>query len=216
MSTMVVIPSGLDSVKVHWIATLPGSNNPVKRLKNVLASQRLENVQMHILSDFSRFLQTSVNVYGFELERGLMTDSILLTTSFVTPSLPSTAAIYEKIASLQTYASQCNALATNPPMKMSQPNRQGAGYITQVALPVNKRLAETNNFSIKRMVLGNNLKTMVTGPQHMVDSAFRAMYTYISDFSLSMPAIPFESLVTNRINEPDSNKWQTRVFFPIY
>ena len=28
------------------------------------------------------------------------------------------------------------------------------------------------------------------------------------------PAIPFESLITNRLEEPDTSKWVTKIYYP--
>ena len=36
----------------------------------------------------------------------------------------------------------------------------------------------------------------------------------MTDNALSSPAIPFESLVTNRMQEPDTSKWVTKIYYP--
>jgi hypothetical protein len=41
------------------------------------------------------------------------------------------------------------------------------------------------------------------------------MKAYMKDFKLTSPAMPFELLVTNRANEPDTSKWVTKIYYPI-
>jgi hypothetical protein len=41
------------------------------------------------------------------------------------------------------------------------------------------------------------------------------MELYISDHERVPPAIPFLSLVTNRMLEPDSSKWITLIYYPV-
>jgi hypothetical protein len=39
---------------------------------------------------------------------------------------------------------------------------------------------------------------------------------YLSDYKKNSPAIPFQSLVTNRLLEIDTSKWVTKLYYPIF
>ena len=43
----------------------------------------------------------------------------------------------------------------------------------------------------------------------------KQMEQYVSDHKYVRIAIPFQSLVTDRMNEPDSSKWITKIYYPI-
>jgi hypothetical protein len=38
---------------------------------------------------------------------------------------------------------------------------------------------------------------------------------YKDDYQRVSPAIPFYSLITDRLKEPDSSKWITKIYFPV-
>ena len=62
---------------------------------------------------------------------------------------------------------------------------------------------------------GNILITEVKGGPEEIKKAYRQVELYISDFQRVAPAIPFESLVTDRRAEKDSTKWITRIYYPV-
>jgi hypothetical protein len=84
-----------------------------------------------------------------------------------------------------------------------------------VAIPVNKRIPETSQFLFRRMVPGNILVTEVKGGDSTIRHGIRVMENFVHDYQRTIMAIPFESLITNRMNEPDSSKWVTKIYFPV-
>jgi hypothetical protein len=91
----------------------------------------------------------------------------------------------------------------------------GKRFRIMVAIPVNKALQDNDPFAFKRMVPGNILVTTVKGGRYTIEKAFAEMELYIKDNELTPPAIPFESMVTDRSKEPDTSKWVTRIYYPI-
>jgi hypothetical protein len=141
-------------------------------------------------------------------------DSAFVATSAVSPAPPSTAFIYALIDKLTAYIKTHNAVQTAPPMLNVL--RQSDGYLVRVALPVNKRLPDTNEFFYKWMPGGGNmLITDITGGEQKVAAAMYQASLYADDHKLIAPAIPYESLITDRRLEADTNKWQTRIYYPI-
>ena len=84
------------------------------------------------------------------------------------------------------------------------------------AIPVNKYIPTNKNFLFKRMVPGKILVTEVIGGVNTTANALKELELYITDRHLQSPAIPFESLVTDRSKQPDTSKWVTKVYYPIY
>ena len=85
-----------------------------------------------------------------------------------------------------------------------------------VAIPVSKSIPTNNNFLFKRMVPGKILVTEVKGGTYTTGEALKQLEIYRSDNHLRSPAIPFESLVTDRSREPDTSKWVTKIYYPVF
>jgi hypothetical protein len=62
---------------------------------------------------------------------------------------------------------------------------------------------------------GNILITEVKGGPASIKKAFNEMETYITDYRRTAPAIPFQSLITDRSKEPDTSKWVTKIYYPV-
>ena len=63
---------------------------------------------------------------------------------------------------------------------------------------------------------GNILVAEVRGGVSTVKQAFRNLSNYVGDYGRQSPALPFESLVTDRLKETDTTKWVTKLYFPVY
>lgn len=214
ISQVLILQRGIDSLLLHWQTRLTSTVGFFDRLNLYFDQQQLTKEQALLLSKMNDFLERKESIYGYNIVPGNMTDSIVLTTSFISTDKPDLATVYAQINLLEQYASKNIAVPTNAPMLYIQKNPEGVGYKTQVALPINKWLDEYKGLSCKRMVLGRNLTAYVKGPQTEIDRAYKAMYQYVSDYNISMPGIPFEVLITNRMAMKDSNIWETKIYFP--
>ena len=89
-------------------------------------------------------------------------------------------------------------------------------YLVRVAIPVDKKLPTSGNISYKWMLGGGNiLITDVKGDKKEIRNAFDQTNLYISDHNKVTPAIPFQSMITDRRQEKDSTKWVTKIYFPV-
>ena len=66
------------------------------------------------------------------------------------------------------------------------------------------------------MVPGNILVSEIKGGDYSAREALREMHQFMTDNNMSSPAIPFQSLVTNRMEEPDTLKWITKIYYPVF
>ena len=85
-----------------------------------------------------------------------------------------------------------------------------------VAVPIDKILNDSSAISFVRMIPGRFLVTQVTGGPYTISNAHRMMEQYFKDFNRTSMAIPFEYLVTDRLKEPDTSKWVTKIYGPVY
>ena len=80
---------------------------------------------------------------------------------------------------------------------------------TQVAIPIEKDIQVKPPFSLKKMVLGKLLSVSVTGDAATVNNALLATKQYLGDKQRTSPAIPYVIYNTNRMKEPDAQKWKS-------
>ena len=129
---------------------------------------------------------------------------------------PSTEEVYALINKLRTALNKEHIDSSGYPMlNVSKPDI--VNYVVRVAIPVHQAITETNDIRIKRMVPGNiMISENITGGPHSVSVAFKAMDAYVGDYQKTIPAIPFQSLITDRSVEADTSKWITKIYYPVY
>ncbi|KAA9038176.1 hypothetical protein FW778_15615 [Ginsengibacter hankyongi] len=212
--TMIFLPLNPDSIQVEWKYGLETTANPINRLHLYWESKKINNNLLNIMKSMKAFLDKPENVYGMHIDQILVKDTLLVTTNFSSPQYPTTQKIYDLINGIKTYIALNHAKETNFPMLHIW---QDSGiYKSQVAIPVNVVIPQNHMYLIKRMVPGKILVGQVTGGAYTANEAIRQMGIFMTDHALSSPAIPFESLVTNRMEEPDTSKWITKIYYPVF
>jgi effector-binding domain-containing protein len=203
-----------DSVAVIWSCKFQPAADPIAKIKNYFDAKTQEKNAVQLLSNLKSFLEKNENIYGINITQVMVTDTVLIATKYKSAIYPTTPVIYDLIQKLKKYISLNNARETNPPMLHIE---YDSNYFkTMVAIPVNKGLPGNENFLLKRMVPGKILVTQIKGGVYTTNEALRKLEIYIDDNRLHSPAIPFESLITNRLEEPDTSKWVTKIYYPIY
>ncbi len=204
-----------DSSSVQLYTQIPTSYNPVKRLSTYLASRHLQEDFDLLLHSLKSHYSSIANVYGIDIKRELVKDSSLVFTSASFKNYPTNEEIYSLIDKLRIYIKSQSATPTDSPM-LNIRKENSSEYITKVAIPVDKILESKGDISYKWMLpKGNILTADVEGGVQKVDSAFASVESYIYDNYMNSPAIPYYSLITNRLAEKDSSKWKTRIYYPI-
>ena len=214
-SLLSIIPIGKDSVKLTWEYEQQASINPFTRIAQNRKATRLKKDMGFIIRQLASFLSDGQNIYGIKVYHTTVTDTLLVTTKSIFNHEPNVADIYRLIDLLQEYIAQTGATATNPPM-LNMQWIDSTRVEVMVAIPVNKVLDNAGPIAFKRMVPGNILYTEVQGGPATIKRTFRELENYLSDHRYESPAIPFESLVTNRLQQPDTTKWVTRIYYPVF
>jgi len=213
-STILIIPLKKDSSALHWKGVMETGSNPFEKIQRYRHAKNIKKNMGDIFKSLQSFLENKENLYTIPIQRTTVRDTLLVSIKVETNHYPSTTDIYNLIADLKQYISRQAAKETNYPMLhvlKTDSNR----FQTMVAIPVNRELKNSENYVFKRMVPGSILVAEVKGGIQRIEKASAEMETYINDNQLVPPAIPFESLVTNRMTETDSTKWITRLYYPI-
>jgi effector-binding domain-containing protein len=212
---LTFIPNKTDSTIIQLDASVPVPANLLKRMKTYFGSRKLKQCLPEILQALHKTYSMGAHLYDYAIRKDHVVDPDFIFTSEETKGYPSVEKIYSLIDQLKRYIKSQSAIETGFPMQNIS-TRDGLNYLVRVAIPVNKQLPNTGKFLYKRMPGGGNmLITEVRGGQHEVDKASTQLLNYISDYNRTAPAIPFESLVTDRRKEPDSSKWITRIYYPV-
>lgn len=214
-SKIILIPQLKDSINIQWLLEYKTGNNPFTRLNRYRQAEKLSRHLNSILTQLKMFLEKPENVYGITVKKTIVKDTLLISTKKVFKAHPSTQDVYSLINKLKTYIQQQGARETGYPMLNIQQKNNGH-FETMVAIPVNKVIKEQNDMVQKNLVQGNILVTEVRGGQHNVNNAFSQMENYLTDHHYESPAIPFYSLLTNRLTETDTTKWITRISYPVF
>lgn len=214
-SLIVLLPVRRDSFEIEWKSTMQLSGNPFDRISDLQTSKKLQSDLQHLVDSFANFMETTSRVYGIQIDETIVKDSIILVSSLTFSSPPSISQIYSQVNKLKNFAAQHNAQITNHPML--NVDSVAGKYLLRVGLPVNKELdVAGTDMTIKRMVLGYILVAEVTGGPYAIREGLTRVEQYIADFNRRSPAIPYQSLVTDRITEPDTSNWVTRIYYPVY
>lgn len=215
-STIFSLAPAKETVQLTWVCKTVTSYNPIKRIQYWLKAKNLNTDLEYLLEKMNDFYSNTENIYGIKIEKKLVEDSILISTAAACKNFPTTEFIYTQIAKLNTYAAINNAQAAGYPM-LNIETDDGVNYNVRLALPVNKIIPDKpNDITLKRMLGGGNiLVAEVKGGNATTAEALRQINLYARDYQRIPPAIPFFSLITNRMAEADSSKWITKVYCPV-
>lgn len=211
-----ILNHGKDSSMLTYEMLLRSENEyPLERIKNYFAARRLKSGLKEIVHRLDTFLSNSSNIYGMTITVTSVKDSSYMSTAFTDNREPGIKEIYTAIDRLTTYVASVQGKVIGEPM-LNIIQLPDNSYQTMIAVPVNRDLPGKENIRLKKMVLGNILEAEVTGGWSTVIKAEQELRKFVDDYRKESPAIPFQTLLTNRLKEPDTLKWKTRVSYPIF
>ena len=212
---LLLIPLDNDSVDISWrVALSPGSGVFSKWSHNRYAAETRNNIN-NALEKFRVFLEDEKNLYGISITDTTTYDTLLLATRFITNSYPSASETYRQVEKLQTTAQELNAASTGFPM-LNVTKTDSGTFRCMVALPINKVVNNKGDVFFLRMVPGRFLAADVKGGPYTIIRAHEMMQLYFKDFKRISMAIPFEYMITNRLDEPDTSKWVSKIYGPVF
>jgi hypothetical protein len=210
-----IMPNGVDSCFLVWTSSFVRSSNPFKRTIQLFQSGSIKNNISSMLSNAKNYFEREDYIYGMKIEKQKVTDSCMVSLKQTFDHYPSTAEIYGMISSVKEFIKTKNGEETKSPM-MHVHQEAPAVYEAMVAIPTRNEIATEGKFQLKKFMIGYMLVSEVTGGVVKVLNAEKEMDNYVKDYQKMSPAIPFQLLITDRMKEPDSNKWVTRLYCPIF
>ena len=214
-SKLVMIRLELDSTRIEWQCNLPSSVNPIKRFVQFREAKKIKNTMDQVLKNLNAFLSKIENVYGIPIERNYLKDTLYLTSKKMVSSYPSNMEIYQLIKNIQSYAGKNNTHQTGNPI-FNITDFGNNHFQLMAGIPVDLNIPEEEGFSLKHMVRGSFMITEVVGGEEKIKQATKNLQLYFSDFHRTSMAMNFNMLVTDRMLQPDSAKWITKIYFPVF
>jgi len=216
-SFLSLVPWSMDTLQIQWNGLMETSVNPFKRISQYRQVSKTRDELNSILSSLVRFLQKHDNVYGMEIRREIVKDTLLVFKESLMNAEPTTSSIETMVNDLRNHIRKEGARETNyPMMNVIKTNQSGANqYRVMVAIPIDREISLTDSIAIRKMVQGWILVSDIKGGPITIKNAFSEMRNFVNDYSKIPIAVPFESMVTDRVAEPDTAKWMTRIYFPI-
>ena len=167
------------------------------------------------MQDIKKFFDEEKNVYGFSAAVQKVTDEFLISVKQPLNHYPSMKEVYDIINEIKTYISRQDGKEKNPPM-INVYQEAPDTYQLMVAIPTTDKIPAEGKFLFRQMVMGNILVGEVKGGIYSIKKAETEMSNYITDHHKSSPAMPYQSLITNRVAESDTAKWITKLYYPVY
>jgi hypothetical protein len=201
---------------IEFETSMENSNwSPVARVQNYLFAKKIQGQLDLILAAAGNYYNTVKGVYGFEIQETNVQDSSLITLDQVLMDTPTLVKVYNMIAQLEQHIIAQNGKIKNDPMVNITRINKDEVY-TQVAIPIEKDIQVRSPFTLKKMVLGKLLSVSVIGDAATVNNALIAAKQYLGDKQRTCPAIPYVIYNTNRIKEPDAQKWRSTINYPVF
>ncbi|MEJ7587776.1 MAG: GyrI-like domain-containing protein [Ferruginibacter sp.] len=215
-TSLFLISFTTDSTKMGWVGSLTTSYNPFDRFRSYLEAKKIQKDMKIILQTMDTFYSKPENIYGIRIKNHLITDSILIAFAGSCKGYPTTSFLYGLFAKLKTHALARGAIVQGFPM-MNIRAADSINYDYMVALPIDKKLPSSGDILEKRLPgRCNLLVTEVEGGPETNKRAFQQMEYYLEDYKLKSPALPFYSLITDRLQEQDTSKWITKIYLPVF
>jgi effector-binding domain-containing protein len=210
-----LFPINNDTTAIAWQTGFTASNNPIKRITQYFEALSMKkNIKM-VIGSLGQYVNHTKNVYGIDVIKEKVKIDFFVSTKKSFPHYPTTSEVYEMIDNIRNYIASQGAKEKDYPM-LNIMSLDTIQYEAHVAIPVDKKLPDNNEFSLKWMPRGGNiLVTEIKGGIKTVDQSMKQFTQYVTDHQLTVMAIPFQSLITDRRKEPDTSRWITRLYYPV-
>ncbi|RYY23957.1 MAG: AraC family transcriptional regulator [Chitinophagaceae bacterium] len=214
ITTLRLLPFNTDSTGIEWGDTLYTGNNPFTRLGQYRKAIALKKQMDAVMGYMTSFLNDKSKIYSANIFRTQLKDEPLLSKRVFMKHYPTADDAHKLIDEVRKNIAVQGDSAVGSPMKYSSAIDSN-NFELMVGVPTSRLLKSNNGFIAKGLVGGNLIATEIRGGEWTISEAWKNIRQYKADYKLSSPAIPFESMITDRRKETDTTKWITRIYYPL-
>ncbi|MBN8851423.1 MAG: hypothetical protein J0H07_06150 [Sphingobacteriales bacterium] len=211
----VVSVATQDSSAIYWQCYLDAGSSPFSRLRQYFYGRALKHDMNTIFSKLRPFVQNEKNIYGMTVGWGGTPDTFLVATKSFYRDYPTTQDIYRQLDKLKKYIARKGTSISGYPMDNITPVTD-SGYQLMTAIPTKRPLEGEGDIYFRRLVPAKFLIAEVKGGDHSVREGWVHFREYVADHERTVMAIPWEYLVTDRLQQPDTAKWSTWLYYPVF
>lgn len=191
------------------------SNNPFIRLYQYILYRSEQKKYEQLFKNLSLSFSNVKRVYGFDIQMGKVPNAYYVSVKTYLDHYPTTEEVYANIGEVTNFIRSQNSKVMNEPI--FNVFKEGENrYLLMVAVASDREIPTQGKFLQKNMMLGNIVVAGVQGGYNAINKCKEAVQFYVSDFRKVSPAIAFERLITNRLQEKDSSKWITTINYPVF
>lgn len=204
-----------DSLTLYWTVDFPENKSLFGKLAQYRHAQALKSTIAELSDSLLRFINQPVNLYGIDVKKEQVTIGFLVSTQEEFSSEPSTSDCYSLIHRIKEYINKNHGVEDGSPM-LHVLKSDSTKYKVQAAIPIKEKMVESDSFAVKAMFKGGNILTAkVVGGPATIAFGLKQMDQYVADYQKTVMAIPFQMLITDRIQVSDTTKWITELYCPI-
>lgn len=204
-----------DSTRLGFVSNIPLSGNPFTRFFQNMETGKVAASAAQLLDGMSAFFNKQENVYGLKINIQKVRDSSLIAVNQAMNHYPSVTEIYKTISEIQGYIQSKGGMQADSPM-LNVYTDDSINFQVMIAIPTKGDMPSSGKFQLKKMVLGNILMGEVRGGITAIAEGDKQLINYITDYHKTSPAIPYQMLITNRMQETDTAKWVTQLYYPVF
>jgi predicted transcriptional regulator YdeE len=212
-STIQLLPLG-DSTEMQWESKMVMGSTPWAKLRSYLQAREITSSMSDLAASLKNYLEQSEHLYQFKIERTKLPSAYVLALNASFDHYPNTTEIYSYVSQLTNYVQTTDAKPTGLPMLNVSETGNGR-FQAMIGLPVDREPPVKPGMFVNRMVGSNAITTKVKGGTKTTRQALAALYNYLHDYKLVPTSFPFESLITDRLTEADTSRWETEVYIPV-
>jgi hypothetical protein len=213
-SILHLISFGPDSTVAIWQCEFPAVTNTLARVIKYKNAVEIKKNMTGVLKVFTSFVSNRENIYGISITRVSTTDTTLLSTRFTGKAYPTDSVLYTYFDAVEKNIQKQKGKSGGFPM-INITRLRNDSFATEVAIPTTNRLKDDGKFSFRRMRPGNFIATEVRGGTYTANEAQEQLELFIQDYNKIKMAKDFQLLITNRLHEPDTSKWITKIYIPV-
>ena len=213
-SILHLISFKLDSTGAVWQCELSKGMNPLTRIRNYKIAAEIKEKMDAVMKNFSLFVSKPENIYGMTITRVSTADTTMLSSRYISAAYPTIPELYGYFDQVEkNIQKQKGSVAGYPIMNVRK--LENDSFETEVAIPTSHRLNNNGKFIFQRMIPGNFMTGEVRGGTYTANESLKQLELFIADYNRAKIANAFQSLVTDRLKEPDTSKWITKVYIPV-
>ena len=209
------VPHVNDSSLLSLTRTQATGWNPFSRISKWVERRVSADYSDPLLKSLCTFFDDPTRVYGFSIKRDKVVHVSWMSAKQTFDHLPTVSEIYNLLDGLVAYIeSQNGVIQADPILHVRSLDDQTMELM--VAYPTDRALKPNDRYSVKSMIPGFLLVGEIRGGPHSISQAEQNLEYYMRDHKLQSPAIPFQTLITNRAKVADTTQWVTRLNYPVF